>query len=61
MEVKLGVKSELQLPAYPIAAATRDLSHVCDLQHSSQQHWILKPLTGARDRTRVLTDAMSDF
>ena len=50
----LGVKSELQLPAYTIATATRDLSHVCDLHHRSQQCQILNPLSKARDRTHDL-------
>ena len=37
MEVpRLGVKSELQLPAYATAIATPDPSRVCDLHHSSQ-------------------------
>ena len=27
---RLGVKSELQLPAYTIATAMRDVSHICD-------------------------------
>ena len=35
MEVpRLGVKSELQLPATATATATWDLSCVCDLHHS---------------------------
>ena len=38
---RLGIKSELQLPA----SATRDLSFVCDLHHSLWQCWILNPLT----------------
>jgi len=55
MEVpRLGVKSELQLPAYITATATPDLSHVCDLHHSSGQHQILNPLSKARDRSQVL-------
>ena len=38
MEVsRLGVESELQLPAYITTTATPDLSLVCDLQSSSQQ------------------------
>ena len=41
---KLGVESELQLPAYATATATSDPSHVCDLHHSSQQSQILNPL-----------------
>ena len=48
---RLGVKSELQLPAYTTATATRDLSRVCDLHHSSWQRQILNPLSGARDQT----------
>ena len=57
MEVpRLGVESELQLQlsAYATAPATPDLSHVCNLDHSSWQHWILNPLTKAKDRTRNL-------
>ena len=57
MEVpRLGVKSELQLLAYASATATRDLSHVCDLLHSSWQYWILNLLSEARDRTLILMD-----
>ena len=52
MEVpRLGVKSELQLPAYTTAT---DPSLVCDLQHSSQQRRILDPLSKAQDQTRIL-------
>ena len=37
MEVpRLGVESELQLPAYTTASAMQDLSHVCKIHHSSQ-------------------------
>ena len=51
MEVsRLGVKLELQLPAY--ATTIRDPNHVCDLHHSSWQHRIPNPLSEARDRTR---------
>ena len=50
MEVpRLGVESELQLPAYSRATATWDLSHVCDLHHSSRQCQILNLLNEARD------------
>ena len=46
MEVpRLGVKSELQLPAYATATATPDPSHVCSLLHNSQQHWIINLLS----------------
>ena len=55
MEVpRLGVKLELQLPAYTIATATWDLSRVCDLHHISRQCGILNPLSKARDQTRNL-------
>ena len=50
MEVpRLGVELELLLPAYTTATATWDLSHICNLHHSSQQHRILNPLSRARD------------
>ena len=59
MEVSgLGVKSELQLPAYATATTTLDLSHICDLHHNFQQHWILNPLSKARDQTHILTNTM---
>ena len=32
-------------------------SHVYNLYHSSWQHWILNPLSKARDQTCVLRDA----
>ena len=51
---RLGVELELQPPAYNTAPATRDLNHVCDLHHSSQQRRILNPLIEARDRTHNL-------
>ena len=55
MEVpRLGVQSEPQPPAYATATAIRDPSHVCDLHHSSWQHWILNPLSEARDWTLIL-------
>ena len=48
MEVpRLGIKLELQPPAY--ATATPGLSHVCDIYQSPQQRWILNPLREARD------------
>ena len=48
MEVpRLGVESELYSPAYAIATAMWDPSHVCDLHHGSQQCWILNPLNKA--------------
>ena len=57
MEVpRLGVKSELQLPAYATATATPDPSHICNLHHSLLQHRILNPLSEARDQTCILMD-----
>ena len=53
MEVpRLGVKSELQLPA--TARATWDLSLLFDLHHNSRQRWILNPLSEAKNQTRTL-------
>ena len=37
-----------QLLAYTTATATQDTSHICDVHHSSQQHWILNLLSEAR-------------
>ena len=57
MEVpRLGVKSELQLPAYTIATETRDPSRVWDLHHSFQQWQIPDMLREARDGTCILMD-----
>jgi len=57
MEVpKLGVESELQLLAYTTVKAMQNLSCISDLHHSSRQHWILDPLSEARDRTCILMD-----
>ena len=51
------VESELWPPSYTTATARPDLSHFCDLHHSSWQRWILPPLSEARDRTCVLMEA----
>ena len=48
---RLGVESELQLPAYITTTATQDPSRVYNLQHTSWQYQILNPLNEARDRT----------
>ena len=49
MEVpRPGVELELQLPGCTTATATRDPSCVFDLHHSSQQCWLLHPLSEAR-------------
>ena len=56
MEVlRLGVKSDLQLQAYATATAMWDPSQVCNIHHSSRQHQILNPLSGAREQTHILT------
>ena len=49
---RLEVKSQLQLTASATAKATQDPNRICNLHHSSQQHWILNPLSEARDWTR---------
>ena len=52
MEVsRLGVKLEMQLPAYTTAIATPIPSHVCVLHCSLLQYWILNPLSKVRDGT----------
>ena len=57
MEVpRLGVESELQLPAYPTVTAMQDLSHIYGPHHSSWQHRIPDSQSEARDRTFVLMD-----
>ena len=45
---RLGVESELQLPAHTAATATPGLSPICDLHRNSYQHQILNPLSEAR-------------
>ena len=58
MEVpRLGVTSELQLPVYITATATRDPRLICHLHHSSCQCQILNPLSEARDGTHILMDS----
>ena len=52
MEVpRLGVYSELHLPAYTMATAMPDPSHICHLCHSSWKYQILNQLTEARNWT----------
>ena len=46
---RLGVKLELQLPAYAMATAMQDLSLDCNLHHSSWQHRIPNPLIEATE------------
>ena len=45
------------MQACSTATAAWGPSLICDLHHSSWQHWILNPLSKARDRTCVLMDA----
>ena len=59
MEVpRLGVKSELQLPAYATATAVQDPSLICNPSHKM---WQLDPypLSEAGDGTHILMDTMS--
>ena len=57
MEIsRLGLESELQLPAYTSATATPDLSCIFELHCSSWQHQILDPLNEARGQTRILKE-----
>ena len=57
MEVpRIGGQVELQLLDYTTTIATWDLSHACNLHHSSRQLQILNPLSKARDRTHILID-----
>ena len=53
---RLGVQSELQLPASTTATARPDLNHIYKLHHSSWPHQILNPLNKAKDRTSILMD-----
>ena len=52
----LGVESELRLQAYITTTAKLDLSHVCDLCWGLRQHWILNPLSKARDQTHIIIE-----
>ena len=53
---RLGVKSELQLPAYTTTTEMPDPSHIYNLHHSSQQYCIPNPMSKARDWTCILMD-----
>ena len=57
MEVpRLGVESELQMPACATTIATKDPIYICNLHHSTQQCQILNPLSEVRDLTHILMD-----
>ena len=49
---RLGVELEYSCQPQPQPQQLE----ICDLHHSSQQRWILNPLSGARDRTCILMD-----
>ena len=51
---RIGIKSELQLPAHSAATVIPGLSLVCNLHHSLQQGRILNSLSEARDWTHNL-------
>ena len=53
---RLGIKSVLQLPAYATARAAQDLSHICNLYHTSWRCQILDLLSEVRNRTHILMD-----
>ena len=56
MEVpRLGVESELQLPAY-ITAKQHRIRAASVTYTSSQQHWILNLLSKASDQTHIIMD-----
>ena len=59
MEVlRLGVKLELQRPAYATTTATQRPSASVTYTNSSGQHQILNPLSKAMDQIYILTDTM---
>ena len=51
-----GVESKQQLLPYATATAMPDLSHICNLCHSSGQCQILNLLSKAKDQTLILMD-----
>ena len=53
---RLGVQSDLWLPPCATATTPPDLSHIFKLQHSSEQQWILNPLSKAWDQTYLFMD-----
>ena len=59
--LRLGAKSELQLPAYTTTTAMPDPRCIYDLYHSSWQHWILNPLSDVRDQTHILMDIIQVY
>ena len=43
-------------PIGATATATKDMSRICNLHHSSQECWIPNPKSKARDQTGILMD-----
>ena len=58
---RLEGESELQLLAYTIAMATPDLSCICELCHSSRQHWLLNPLSEVRYQIQTLCQFLNQL
>ena len=57
LEVEIGVTAA----GLAMATVMQDLSHICDLHHSSRQQWTLNSPGEARDRTCVLMDQSDSF
>ena len=54
---RLGVESAVAAGLYHSHSNEgSEPDRICNLHHNSQQHWILNPLSEARDRTCVLMD-----
>ena len=57
MEIpRLGVRLELQLPAYSHSCGNTRSESYLQLHHSLWQLRVLNPLSEARDRTHILMD-----
>ena len=57
MEVpRLGSNQSCSHQPLPQPQQWQDLSHICNLHHSSQQHQILNPLSEASDQNHILMD-----
>ena len=54
--LRRGVKLQLQLLAYTTTTIMPDLSHICNLNHSSWKFWILNSLSKARYQSCILMD-----
>ena len=56
-----GARGQIRATAASLhhSHSTWDRSRVCNLHHRFWQHWILKPLSEARNQTHILTDTIS--